>query len=94
MPLRDLGSIFTTIFSPSRDKFSVGELRRLHKVLLRFSSATASSGAQQDDARLEYIEALRAVAEIVIWYVEFYELASYVVVMLLMVIAGVTGMIL
>lgn len=53
-----------SFFTPSwRDKFTVKELRRLHLVLLR-QVAGGKSGSTPE----EYVEALRSVAEIVIWY--------------------------
>lgn len=48
-----------SMFTPSpRDKFTVKELQRLHGVLLGQVTCPGE----------EYTEALRAVAEIVIWY--------------------------
>lgn len=64
-----------SIFTSSRvEKFTVRELQRLHDVLLRSSGQGSGSGfsATMEKSSEEYVEALRATAEIVIWYVRCY----------------------
>ena len=53
-----------SVFVPSaRDKFTVKELQRLHRILLRQVTCPGAGSAE------EYVEALRSMAELVIWYV-------------------------
>lgn len=64
MPFQQLKSLLPNIYSifSAREKFSVAELRRLHGILLKpLNKFDVSS-------RTEYIEALRSIAEIIIWY--------------------------
>ncbi len=63
MPHWDWLSIFR---SSPRDKFTVKELQRLHGILLHQVTSPGTGTTE------EYTEALRAMAEIVIWYDTFF----------------------
>lgn len=59
MPYWDWFSLFNT---SSRDKYTVKELQRLQGILLRQVTCPGTCSVE------EYTEALRAIAEIVVWY--------------------------
>lgn len=51
---------WSTLFAPPRERFSLDEMRHLHGVLLRNQVVT-------DSNRATVVEALRSIAELVIW---------------------------